>query len=82
MQNNAVTALIKMNTFAVLLCSALLVLGNAGLNSSLPIFVMGQFDFIHAGFFLVFNGMFFITLGCLLYGRKKAVNTVKQLATA
>lgn len=52
MQNNAVTALIKMNTFAVLLCSVLLVLGNLGLTSSLPLFVMGKFDIIHAGFFL------------------------------
>ncbi|GHA62599.1 phenylalanyl-tRNA synthetase subunit alpha [Photobacterium aphoticum] len=82
MQNNAVTALIKMNTFAVLLCSVLLVLGNLGLTSSLPIFVMGKFDIIHAGFFLAFNGMFLATLGGLLYGRNKAVHTLKHLAAA
>ncbi|MGF1723999.1 hypothetical protein [Photobacterium nomapromontoriensis] len=80
MQNKDVTALIKMSTFAVLLCAVLLILGNIGLTSSLPVMVMNHLNIIHVGFYIAFNAMFIGFLGYLLHGRSKAVTTLKRLS--
>ncbi|MGR5047580.1 phenylalanyl-tRNA synthetase subunit alpha [Photobacterium damselae] len=83
MRNKDVAALIKMSTFAAVLCAILLVMGNVGLTSSLPVFVMNHVNIIHVGFYLAFNAMFIGLLGLMVFNRQKAVRKqAMQKATA
>ncbi|SMY15312.1 hypothetical protein PAQU9191_00535 [Photobacterium aquimaris] len=78
------SALIKMSLFASLLCLGLVLLGNYGLLSNMPIEVKDlttnqtHIDYIHIIFYVVFNCMFVGFLGCLLWRAKHSQQQMKQ----
>lgn len=66
MNTKDLAALSKISTLAVILCTGLLLLGNYGLASSMPIIPEGGFNFIHFAFFMGFNSLFVGFLAFLL----------------
>ncbi|OBU26364.1 hypothetical protein [Photobacterium aquimaris] len=72
MNTKDLAALSKISTIAAILCTALLLLGNYGLASAMPIAPEEGFNFINLVFFMGFNTLFVTFLAFLL----------KTLATA
>ncbi len=72
MNTQDLAALSKISTIAAILCTALLLLGNYGLASAMPISPEEGFNFINLAFFMGFNTLFVSFLAFLL----------KTLATA
>lgn len=72
MNTKNLAALSKMSTIAAILCTALLLLGNYGLASSMPINPEDGLNFVNLVFFIGFNSLFVSFLAFLL----------KTLATA
>lgn len=78
------SALIKMSLVAALLCLGLVILGNYGLLSNMPIEVKSMttnqthIDYIHILFYVIFNCMFIGFFGSLLWRAKHSQTQMKQ----
>ncbi|MEC6822320.1 hypothetical protein C9I86_08630 [Photobacterium sp. NCIMB 13483] len=83
MNTQSFSALIKMSTFASLLCFGLVILGNYGMFSSMPIEMKDNLsnqthiDFIHIIYYVGFNFMFVGFLAYLLVGLKHSKQQMK-----
>lgn len=76
MNNKDFSSLITISKFAVFLCAALVIFGNIGMFSSMPIIVndpmtaQTHIDFIHIIYYAGFNFMFIGFLGYLFISLK------------
>ncbi|MEC6795559.1 phenylalanyl-tRNA synthetase subunit alpha [Photobacterium sp. S4TG1] len=84
MNTQSFSALIKMSTFASLLCFGLVILGNYGMFSSMPIEMKDtlsnqtHIDYIHVIYYVGFNFIFVGFLAYLLIGLKHSQQQMKK----
>ena len=72
MNNKDLAALLKISTFAMILCTALLALGNYGLAHSMPIESAAGFNIINLVFFIGLNALLVPFLAFLFKTRARA----------
>ena len=83
MNTQSFSALIKMSMFASLLCFGLVILGNYGMFSSMPVEMKDNFsnqmhiDYIHLIYYVGFNFIFVGFLAYLLVGLKHSQQQMK-----
>ncbi|MCG3862959.1 MULTISPECIES: phenylalanyl-tRNA synthetase subunit alpha [unclassified Photobacterium] len=80
MKNKEFAALLKISTFAMILCTALLALGNYGLAHAMPINSASGFNIINLVFFIGLNALLVPFLAFLVKTRTRASKQRRVMA--
>ncbi|WP_318505873.1 phenylalanyl-tRNA synthetase subunit alpha [Photobacterium leiognathi] len=80
MKNKEFAALLKISTFAMILCTALLALGNYGLAHAMPISSASGFNIINLVFFIGLNALLVPFLAFLVKTRTRASKQRRVIA--
>ncbi|KPA52223.1 hypothetical protein [Photobacterium lucens] len=80
MKNKEFAALLKISTFAMILCTALLALGNYGLAHAMPISTASGFNIINLAFFIGLNALLVPFLAFLVKTRSRANKQRRAMA--
>ncbi|WP_318471611.1 phenylalanyl-tRNA synthetase subunit alpha [Photobacterium leiognathi] len=80
MKNKEFAALLKISTFAMILCAALLALGNYGLAHAMPISSASGFNIINLVFFIGLNALLVPFLAFLVKTRTRASKQRRVMA--